>query len=111
MARSRSRDWLLAGEAAWCLRANTWCERETTRALFGALNRLGDGAFWYPPMLVLVPIDGLEGLQPSPHLAATGPAPQRASRTPPRLPRRPRQLARHPPARPRLAPRPPRPSP
>jgi len=54
MARSRSRDWLLAGEAAWCLRANTWCERETTRALFGAVSRLGDGAFWYALMLALV---------------------------------------------------------
>lgn len=93
MARSRSRDWLLAGEAAWCLRANTWCERETTRALFGAVSRLGDGAFWYALMLALVAIDGIEGLQASLHLAATGAVALLAYRHLKRWTRRPRPFA------------------
>lgn len=66
------RDRLRRGDSAWCVRANTLCTRRAMLGFFGAISRLGDGAFWYGLMALLVLADGLEGLVASLHLAATG---------------------------------------
>lgn len=63
---------LRAGEHGWCLRANGLCARRGVRGFFGAVSRLGDGAFWYGLMALLVLADGRDGLAASLHLAATG---------------------------------------
>ncbi len=61
-----------AGESGWCLRANRLGERSRSRAYFAAVSRLGDGAFWYALMALLVVFDGQAGLAASAHLAGTG---------------------------------------
>lgn len=63
---------LAAGETRWCRRANRYGRRRGIRALFSVLSRLGDGVFWYVLMAALVLADGLDGLQASAHMAATG---------------------------------------
>ena len=72
MRASLPRNRLLAGDSDWCVRANQICARDSTRAYFAAVSRLGDGVFWYSLMSVLVLFDGLAGLAASLHLAATG---------------------------------------
>jgi undecaprenyl-diphosphatase len=61
-----------ASDSGWCLRANRLCARRTLRLYFAAMSRLGDGLFWYALMVVMVLLDGLDGLKASAHLAATG---------------------------------------
>lgn len=63
---------IAAREARWCRRANRYGRRRGIRRLFSVLSRLGDGVFWYMLMGALVLADGLDGLQASAHMAATG---------------------------------------
>ncbi|WP_313173791.1 phosphatase PAP2 family protein [Stenotrophomonas sp.] len=63
---------IAAREARWCRRANHYGRRRGIRRLFSVLSRLGDGVFWYMLMGALVLADGLDGLQASAHMAATG---------------------------------------
>ncbi len=63
---------IAAREARWCRRANLYGRRRGIRRLFSVLSRLGDGVFWYMLMGALVLADGLDGLQASAHMAATG---------------------------------------
>jgi len=63
---------MAAREARWCRRANRYGRRRGIRRLFSVLSRLGDGVFWYMLMGALVLADGLDGLQASAHMAATG---------------------------------------
>ena len=63
---------IAAREARWCRRANRYGRRRGIRRLFSVLSRLGDGMFWYMLMGALVLADGLDGLQASAHMAATG---------------------------------------
>lgn len=59
-------------EQAWCLSANQWCARRAVRSFFRAVSRLGDGAFWYALMLVLVMVDGWRGLDTAARMAVVG---------------------------------------
>lgn len=59
-------------EERWCTASNRWCQRGRARPFFALVSRLGDGLFWYALMAVVVLADGLEGLQASVHMAATG---------------------------------------
>lgn len=60
-------------ETRWCIAANRWGGRHSpVRAYFAAVSRLGDGAFWYTLMAVIVLADGYAGLVASTHMAATG---------------------------------------
>ena len=63
---------IAAREARWCRRANRYGRRRGIRRLFSVLSRLGDGVFWYMLMGALVLADGLDGLQASAPMAATG---------------------------------------
>jgi undecaprenyl-diphosphatase len=63
---------MLARESGWCLRANRYGTRVGVRRFFALISRLGDGAFWYALMAMLVLCDGYAGLFASAHLAATG---------------------------------------
>jgi undecaprenyl-diphosphatase len=72
MNRLPLRKRLIAGESGWCLRANRLGERNSSRAYFAAVSRLGDGVFWYALMAALIVADGYDGLRASLHLAATG---------------------------------------
>lgn len=81
------------GEAALCLRANSWCGRSRWRHGFALVSRLGDGPFWYALMTLLVLGDGLEGLAVSLRLAATGVVALAVYRAMKRWTRRPRPFA------------------
>lgn len=59
-------------DANVCLRWNRWGHRSAARAFFATISRLGDGAFWYALMAVIVLIAGVPGLKASAHMAATG---------------------------------------
>ena len=63
---------MLASDAGWCLRANRIGARSGVRQAFAVVSRLGDGAFWYALMAMLVAFDGYAGLLASLHMAATG---------------------------------------
>lgn len=67
-----TRTTLIQREHHWCLKINSWCESSAVRAYFKAISRLGDGAFWYTLMALVVLADGWDGLGVSAHLAATG---------------------------------------
>ena len=72
MRTSLPRNALRGRDAGWCLRANRWGEWQGVRRFFAVISRLGDGVFWYMLMGALVLADGLDGLQASAHMAATG---------------------------------------
>ena len=59
-------------DAAICLACNRWGRRERIRPIFALVSRLGDGAFWYLLMGLVVIADGWNGLAASTHMAATG---------------------------------------
>ena len=59
-------------DAALCVLANGGCGRSRWRHCFAVASRLGDGPFWDALMWLLVLVDGLDGLQVSVRLAATG---------------------------------------
>lgn len=63
---------LSARDARWCLAANRWGARQMVRAYFRMISRLGDGAFWYALMAMLVLFDGWRGLNAAAHLAVVG---------------------------------------
>ena len=55
-----------------CLHANGWCARGGVLRIFATVSRLGDGVAWYLLMAAMVLLDGMDGLQASAHMAATG---------------------------------------
>jgi len=55
-----------------CLACNRWGRRDHVRPVFAVVSRLGDGAFWYALMVIVVLADGWDGLAASTHMAATG---------------------------------------
>lgn len=59
-------------EHRWCLLANQWGEHGVVRRGFAIVSRLGDGAFWYWLMGLVILVEGWDGLGASAHLAATG---------------------------------------
>ncbi|MNM51668.1 phosphatidylglycerophosphatase B [compost metagenome] len=84
---------IAAREARWCRRANRYGRRRGIRLVFSSLSRLGDGMFWYMLMGALVLADGLDGLQASVHMAATGAVALTLYKTLKRWTRRPRPFA------------------
>lgn len=84
---------LRANDSRWCRRANRWCLQRRARGYFAVVSRLGDGAFWYGLMAVLVLADGFAGLRASLHLALTGLVALALYRTLKRQTRRPRPCA------------------
>ena len=66
------RERLHQGESGWCVRANGLCASGGMRTFFAAISRLGDGPFWYALMVLLVLVEGYDGLAASLHLAGTG---------------------------------------
>ena len=80
-------------DAALCVLANGWCGRSRWRHCFAVASRLGDGPFWYALMGLLVLADGLDGLQVSLRLAATGVVTLAIYRAMKRWTRRPRPFA------------------
>lgn len=59
-------------ETALCLAANRWGHRPHVGRHFVLVSRLGDGPAWYALMLLVVLLDGWNGLAASVHMAATG---------------------------------------
>jgi undecaprenyl-diphosphatase len=59
-------------ETALCVAANRWGRRPRVGRGFIAVSRLGDGPAWYALMLLVVLLDGWNGLAASVHMAATG---------------------------------------
>lgn len=80
-------------DANLCLACNRWGKRHWVRAFFSGVSRLGDGAFWYALMALILVFDGLEGLPASAHMAATGVVALLLYRTLKRWTRRPRPFA------------------
>ena len=88
---------LLRGrETLWCRRANLYCRKLPVRRFFAAISRLGDGVFWYGLMLLLIALDGVDGLLASTHMAATGAVALTLYKGLKRWTRRPRPYAAHP---------------
>jgi undecaprenyl-diphosphatase len=83
-----------AHDAGLCLACNRWGRRHAVRIAFGAVSRLGDGAFWYALMLAIVLLDGERGLAASTHMALTGVVALALYRTLKGWTRRPRPFAR-----------------
>jgi undecaprenyl-diphosphatase len=59
-------------ETQLCLACNRWGRRSLVLSYFSRISRLGDGAFWYALMALIVAFDGIAGLAASTHMAATG---------------------------------------
>jgi undecaprenyl-diphosphatase len=59
-------------ELAWCLSANRWACNGRGGRHFTWISRAGDGPIWYALMLLVVVLDGWNGLSASVHMAATG---------------------------------------
>ncbi|MBK1721744.1 phosphatase PAP2 family protein [Thiocystis violacea] len=59
-------------EASVCRAWSRTGQRYWIQRPFALVSRLGDGIFWYSLMLVLPAVYGLEGLQASLHMLATG---------------------------------------
>lgn len=59
-------------ELAWCLAANRWARRGAAGRVFTGISRAGDGPIWYALMLLVVLVDGWNGLSASVHMAGTG---------------------------------------
>ncbi|GAP65965.1 PAP2 superfamily protein [Mizugakiibacter sediminis] len=55
-----------------CVVANRWGARRVVGVFFGAISRLGDGAFWYALMLAFALLGGMRGAQAALHMLATG---------------------------------------
>ncbi len=72
MSTSPRPSWWAQNDSGWCMRANRAGGRLGVRRYFAAVSRLGDGAFWYALMPVLVLVDGIDGLAASAHMALTG---------------------------------------
>ena len=61
-----------AAELKFCRYLNRSSRSSAVRQLFRAVSWLGDGWLWYGLMLALPLVYGLDGLQASLHMAATG---------------------------------------
>jgi undecaprenyl-diphosphatase len=59
-------------ELAWCLAANRWARSGRAGRHFTLISRAGDGPIWYALMLLVVLLDGWNGLSASVHMAGTG---------------------------------------
>ncbi|MBS0557445.1 MAG: phosphatase PAP2 family protein [Proteobacteria bacterium] len=55
-----------------CLSANRWGAHRAVAAFFGAVSRLGDGAFWYALMLALAAFGGTRGALVAVQMLLTG---------------------------------------
>lgn len=86
---SRSGEWRL------CFFANRWGDRRAISRFFGVVSRLGDGAFWYALMGLLVMLGGARGAQAAAHMALTGFVTLTLYRTLKRWTRRPRPFHAH----------------
>lgn len=81
-------------DSGWCLRSNHWCEQRWILRYFATVSRLGDGAFWYALMALLILFDRREGAFASAHLLATGAVALALYKSLKRWTRRPRPFAR-----------------
>ena len=59
-------------DGALCVKASHASQYRVIRDWFRLVSRLGDGAFWYAMMGVILLLKGKEGLIPVLHIAATG---------------------------------------
>jgi undecaprenyl-diphosphatase len=59
-------------ERALCLRANRSCRRETVRACFAIVSRLGDGIFWYALMAAIALANAASGPIVAARMATAG---------------------------------------
>lgn len=59
-------------ELAWCLAANRWARSGRGAPAFSLISRAGDGPIWYALMILVVLLDGWNGLSASVHMAGTG---------------------------------------
>ena len=66
-----SHQWLEMDERL-CLQLSCAARIRCLRAIFRAVSRLGDGAFWYALMLALLVADGTAAIAPVLHMAAAG---------------------------------------
>ena len=60
-----------SGEWRLCLACNRWMTRARIAGFFGAISRLGDGAFWYALMIALAAFGGT-GRRAALQMALTG---------------------------------------
>ena len=86
-------DW--SGEGRLCVRCNRWLARRALARFFGAISRLGDGAFWYALMLGLAALAGSEGRIAALHMGLTGLVAAALYRLLKRWTRRPRPFRAH----------------
>lgn len=84
-----------SGESRLCLRCNRWLARRAIARLFGAISRLGDGAFWYALMLAMAACGGGMGRIAALHMALTGALAAGLYRTLKHWTRRPRPFRAH----------------
>jgi undecaprenyl-diphosphatase len=84
-----------SGESRLCLHCNRWIARRAIARLFGAVSRLGDGAFWYALMTVVAVLGGPYGRIAAAHMALTGLAAAALYRLLKRWTRRPRPFRAH----------------
>jgi undecaprenyl-diphosphatase len=61
-----------SGESRLCLHCNRWIARRAIARFFGAISRMGDGAFWYVLMLAIALLGGSIGRIAALHMALTG---------------------------------------
>lgn len=59
-------------DAGWCLRSNHLCARGWVLRYFAVVSRLGNGAFWYTVMAILLLTCGDKGMTAAAHMAAIG---------------------------------------
>jgi undecaprenyl-diphosphatase len=84
-----------SGEWRWCVRWNRWAAQRALVRFFGAVSRLGDGAFWYALMLAIALGGGHEGRIAALHMGLTGAAAALLYRLLKRWTRRPRPFRAH----------------
>ena len=65
-------DYLDSLEIGVCLRVNRLSRKERVRRFFSVVSEMGDGGFWIVMGVLVVSLQGLDGLAPVLHIAVTG---------------------------------------